>query len=40
LGSNKKEVLQAILFVVMAAAGGKLPETLKAQKREIQNKLE
>lgn len=35
MGSNKAEVLQAILFVVMAASGGKLPETLKVQKREI-----
>ena len=35
MGSNKQEVLQAILFVVMAASGGKLPETLKTQKRDI-----
>lgn len=40
MGSNKPEVMQAVLFVIMAASGGKLPEALKAQKRDIVRKLE
>ena len=40
MGSNKPEVMQSVLFVIMAASGGKLPEALKAQKRDIVGKLE
>lgn len=40
MGSNKQQVMQAVLFVIMAASGGNLPEALKAQKRDIVSKLE